>query len=233
MTLWHIETSSRCHLSSVKTWSREPLGQNLDERSSESRSEVGSNPQTSCRWWQLHHSAVCFQGGQCDHREVCAWGLWRYHQGLSRSGDAVPHTPRGLVAGRVRLPPEVELSTCRGCTGWNAYYNQMSTRGRQPLPQLQGLPLHCTLGPGGWRLQVPVGGHGGSRVNFRCSDFQAHRFEAQNTGWQHRLPWQWISWDWWTKGELIHPRGWRLPTQALANEALLQPHYGLEDGLQL
>ena len=58
----------------------------------------------------------------------------------------------------------------------------------EPLPQLQGLPLHCILGPGGWRFQVPVGGHGGSRVNFRCSDFQAHRFEAQNRGLQHRLP---------------------------------------------
>ena len=25
------------------------------------------------------------------------------------------HTPRGLVAGQVCLPPEVELSTCPGC----------------------------------------------------------------------------------------------------------------------
>ena len=33
-----------------------------------------------------------------------------------------------------------------------------------------------TLGPGGWRFQVPVGGHGDSWVNFKCSDFQAHRF---------------------------------------------------------
>ena len=71
---------------------------------------------------------------------------------------------------------ESELSTCRG---WKAYSNQMSTRWRQPLLKLQGLPLHCILGPGGWRLQVPVGGHGDSRVNFRCSEFQAHRFEAQ------------------------------------------------------
>ena len=93
-----------------------------------------------------------------------------------------------LVAGEVSLPLEVELSTCHGCPEWKAYSNQMSTRGRQPLLQLQGLPLHCTLGPGGWRLQVPVSGHGGSWVNFRCSDFQAHRFEAQNRGRQHRLP---------------------------------------------
>ena len=62
----------------------------------------------------------------------------------------MPHTPRGLVAGQVCLPPEVELSTC---PGWKAYSNQMSTRGRQPLAQLQGLPLHCTLGPGGWRFK--------------------------------------------------------------------------------
>ena len=156
-----------------------PEGQDLGERSHESRSQVGSNPQTSRHWWQLHHSAVCCQGGQSDLREVCAWGLWYYHQGLSRSGDAVPHTPRWLVAGRVRLPLEVELSTCPGSPGWKAYSNQMSTKGRHPLRQLQGLPLHCTFGPVEWRLQVPVGGDGGSWVNFRCSDFQAHLFEAQ------------------------------------------------------
>ena len=28
-------------------------------------------------------------------------------------------------------------------------------------PQQQGLPLNCTLGPGGWTFRVPVGGHGG------------------------------------------------------------------------
>ena len=61
-------------------------------------------------------------------------------------------------------------------------------KGRQPLPQLQGVPLYCTSGPGGWILQVPVGGCGGSRINFRCSDFQAHQFEAQNRGRQHWLP---------------------------------------------
>ena len=37
-------------------------------------------------------------------------------------------------------------------------------------------------------IQDPVGGLGGSRVNFRCLDFQAHQFEAQNRGWQHQLP---------------------------------------------
>ena len=78
-----------------------------------------------------------------------------------------PQTPRGLVAGQVRLPPEVELSTCPGYPGWKAYSSQMSTRGRQPLSQQQRLPLYCTLGPGGWRFQVPVGGHWASRVNFR------------------------------------------------------------------
>ena len=30
----------------------------------------------------------------------------------------MPHTARGLVAGRIRLPPKVELSTCPGCLGW-------------------------------------------------------------------------------------------------------------------
>ena len=61
---------------------------------------------------------------------------------------------------------------------------------RQPIPQQQGLPLYCTLDPGGWRFQVPVGGHGSSwvRLMTRCSDFQAHQFEAQNRGQQHRLP---------------------------------------------
>ena len=40
--------------------------------------------------------------------------------------------------------------------------------------------------------------------------------------------------DWWTKGELFHPLGQRLPPQALANEAQLKPHYGIEgEGLQL
>ena len=74
----------------------------------------------------------------------------------------LPHTPRRLVAGQVHLPPEVELSTCPGCPGWKAYSNQMFTRGRQPVPQLQGLPFYCTSGAGGWRLQVPVGGGGGA-----------------------------------------------------------------------
>ena len=41
----------------------------------------------------------------------------------------VPHTPGGLVVGRVGLPPEVDLSTGPGCPGWKAYSNQMSTRG--------------------------------------------------------------------------------------------------------
>ena len=93
----------------------------------------------------------------------------------------MPHTPRGLVAGRVCLPPEVELPRCPGCPGWKTYSNQMSTRRRQPLPQQQGLPLYCTLGPGGWRFQEPVGGHGGSWVNFRCSAFQVHRFKEDGS----------------------------------------------------
>ena len=33
-----------------------------------------------------------------------------------------------------------------------------------------------------------MGGHGGSQVNFRYSDFQAHRFEAQHRGQQHPIP---------------------------------------------
>ena len=89
--------------------------------------------------------------------------------------DQVRRCPTLPISQRIGCrssPPEVKLSACHGCPGWKAYFNQMSTSGRQPLPQLQGLPLYCTSGPGGWRLQVPVGGRGGSRVNFRCSDFQ-------------------------------------------------------------
>ena len=44
--------------------------------------------------------------------------------------------------------------------------------------------------PGGWRLQFPMGGSGVCRVNFRCSDFQAYWFKAQNRGQQQWLPWQ-------------------------------------------
>ena len=130
MTLWHIETSSRCHLSIIKSWSRE------------SRDQVMRCP-TLLEDWLLVES-VFYQ-------------RWNF-----------PHT-LGALDGRhilIRFPQG----------------------GRQPLLQQQGLPLYCTLGPGGWRFQVPVGGHGGSWVNFRCSDFQAHRFEAQNRGWQHQLP---------------------------------------------
>ena len=50
----------------------------------------------------------------------------------------MPHTPRGLVAGQVCLPPEVELPTCPGCPGWKAYFNQMSIRRRQPLRNSTG-----------------------------------------------------------------------------------------------
>ena len=52
----------------------------------------------------------------------------------------------------------------------------MSTRERQPLPQLQGLPLHCTLGPGGWRFQVPVGGQIFKHTNLR------HKIEDGSIG---------------------------------------------------
>ena len=62
------------------------------------------------------------------------------------------------------------------------------SQSRRPLPQLQGLPLYSTFGPGGWRLQVPLGGGRGCRVKIRCSDFQALRCEAQNRGVQHQLP---------------------------------------------
>ena len=43
-------------------------------------------------------------------------------------------------------------------------------------------------GPGGQRLQVPLGGCRGSRIKHRCSDFQALQFEAQNRGRHHWLP---------------------------------------------
>ena len=76
----------------------------------------------------------------------------------------MPHKSRRLVGGRVHFPSEVEHPTCPGCPGWKAHSHQMSTTGWQPVPQLQGLPFDCTPGLGGWRLQVPVGGLGGSRV---------------------------------------------------------------------
>ena len=41
----------------------------------------------------------------------------------------MPHIPRGFIAGRVRLPLEVELSTSPWCPGWKAYSKKMSTRG--------------------------------------------------------------------------------------------------------
>ena len=41
----------------------------------------------------------------------------------------VPHIPRGLVAARVCLPPEMDHFACPGFPGWKAYSNQMSTRG--------------------------------------------------------------------------------------------------------
>ena len=59
---------------------------------------------------------------------------------------------------------EVEHPTCPGCPGWKAHSHQMSTTGWQPLPQLQGLPFDSNPGLGGWRLQIPVGRLGGSRV---------------------------------------------------------------------
>ena len=106
--------------------------------------------------------------------------------------EAITRAYRDQVMQCPTLPedwlPEVELSTCPGCPEWNTHSNQMSTRRRQPLLQLQRPPLYCTLGPGGWRFQVPLGGVGGSWVNFKLSDFQAHKFEGQNRGWQHRLP---------------------------------------------
>ena len=98
----------------------------------------------------------------------------------------MPHSPRGLVAGRVRLPLEVELSTCCGCPGRKAYSNQMSTKGRQFLPQLQGLSLYCTLGPGGMRLQFPVCGRGAAGSSsdaqiFKHTDLR-HKIEDSSIG---------------------------------------------------
>ena len=46
-----------------------------------------------------------------------------------RSGDAVPHTPRGLVAGRVRLPPE----------GWNFLHVLGALDGKH-------IPIRCPQG---------------------------------------------------------------------------------------
>ena len=57
---------------------------------------------------------------------------------------------------------------------------------QQPLPQLQGLPLYCTLGPCGWRLQVPLGGGGGCRARSDAQIFQhselRHKIEDGSIG---------------------------------------------------
>ena len=102
--------------------------------------------------------------------------------------------------------------------------------GWQALPQLQGLPFNCTPGLGGCRLQVPVGGLGGSRVKLWCSDFQVLWFEAQNRGRHHWLPREWIPCWWWAKGALFYPRGRWFSSQTLAYEALLQAQPGKKGG---
>ena len=89
---------------------------------------------------------------------------------MSSSGDAVPHTPRGLVADRVCLPPEMEHSTC---PGWKAYSNQLSTRRRKPLPQLQGLPLYIVL------LALVDGDYKSAGTAGLSSNFPALQFEVQ------------------------------------------------------
>ena len=164
MTLWHTETSSRCHqeldqritteLHRERTWMRDPISPGL-KLAVNLRHLAGGDSYTPCSMpsgWPVRPSTSLSLMSDV------------YHQGLSRSADAVPHTPRLLVAGRVHLLLEKNHSACPGCPGWKAYSNQMSTRGRQPLPQLQGVPLYGTLGPDGWRLQVPLGGGGGCRV---------------------------------------------------------------------
>ena len=81
---------------------------------------------------------------------------------------------------------------------------------------------------------MPVGGRGGSRVNFSCSDSQAHRFEAQIEDGSIDFPNSESLGIGGRKVNFFPSQGRHPPLHALANEALLQPQYGLEgDGLQL
>ena len=66
----------------------------------------------------------------------------------------MPHTPRGLVDGRVRLLLEVELSTCPGCPGWKAYSNQMSTRGGGAACSATA-KASTLLYSWPWRMEIP------------------------------------------------------------------------------
>ena len=52
--------------------------------------------------------------------------------------DAI--TPRGLVAGRVHLLPEVELTTCPGCPGWKAYSNHWGEGQRTIVLESNDIP---------------------------------------------------------------------------------------------
>ena len=83
----------------------------------------------------------------------------------------------------------MELLTYPGCLRWKAYINKMSTRGRQPLLQQQGLPLCCTLGPGGWRFQVPVGGMGAAGSTSDAQIFKhtnlRHKIEEDSIGFPY------------------------------------------------
>ena len=192
MTLWHIETSSRCRLSSIKSWSRESLlssrGTGLDERS--------VSPGVKLAVTLRHLVTVdSYTTLQYAFRVACSLTIKKF---VPEVCDAITRAYRDQVMRCTTLLEDwlwLSLSSAGGGTfhmpwvPWmEGIFQSDVHKGEQPLPQLQGLPLYCTLGPGGWRLQVPVGGRGGSRVSFRCSDFQAHRFEAQNRRWQHRLP---------------------------------------------
>ena len=149
-------------------------GQDLDERSRESRSQVGISPLLTATplcsmvsgWPVRPLKSLCLKSVTLSPGpiEIRWWGaphsqMFGCWLSASSSGGGTYHMP---------WVPWME-----------GMFQSDVHKGWQPLPQQQGLPLYYTLGLGGWRFQVPAGGLGGNQVNFRCSDFQAHQFKAQ------------------------------------------------------
>ena len=96
---WHIETSSRCRLSSVKSWSRESLLSSHLRDSTLMRDPVSPEVKWAV---SLRHLAT----GD-SYSMLSGWPVRPSRSLCLRSvtlspGDAVPHTARALVAGRVR-----------------------------------------------------------------------------------------------------------------------------------
>ena len=87
----------------------------------------------------------------------------------------------------IQMPPELYQELEKRIT---AEFQRDRTLIRDPV--IPGVKVavtlrHLTTGDSYTTLQYAFI-RGGSQVNFRCSDFQAHRFEAQNRGRQHWLP---------------------------------------------